>query len=102
MQSVAMSRSISSRWSEARRLGLRGIWRRREIGEDVVEVGSAERGGVAAVAADQRDVELKSLRAHGQGVVEIAGGVGKGGEDEDLSVWLAARLVVGFGEPSLR
>ena len=62
---------------------------RRECGEDagkvLAEVG--QRGLVAAGAGDKRRVQAELLlRPRGELTIEILGGVGKGGEDEELAV----------------
>ena len=67
-------------------LGARG-----KVGEDLVEVGLAERGVVATAAGDQRDVDAKVVVRPGwQRVEQVFGGVGKGGEHEHLLVRFAA------------
>jgi hypothetical protein len=69
---------------------------RSEVGEDVVEIGATEGGGVAAVAADEGGVDAEFGASPGAEVlVEVAGGVGKGGEDETLRLGLPSRLTVG-------
>ena len=71
---------------------------RREIGEDVVEGGSAKGGAVVAPAADQRDVDAKVFVGplHKR-FVKIDGRVGKGGEDENLFIWFAELVRGGLG-----
>ena len=59
-------------------------------GEDVVVIGAAQRGPVAAVADDQRHMNARFPARPGRDlVVQIAGGVGEGGEHQQLAVGTA-------------
>ena len=59
---------------------------RAEVGENLVVVRAAQRRGVAAVAADQRDMAAAAPHRGAQVGVEIARGVGERGEDQHLAV----------------
>jgi hypothetical protein len=64
-----------------------------EVGEDVVVVGATEGGGVAAIAANETAVDAEfGMRPVGEMLVEVARGVGKGGEDDDLAVGFAVAV----------
>ena len=78
------------------------LLRHLERGEKLVRIWSKARsakgGAVVAAAADQRDVDPEFfLGPLHKGVVEIAGRIGKGGEHEDLLVWLAELVRGGLG-----
>ena len=80
---------------------------RREVGEDVIEVGVPliARGLIGRAirprAGDERHVDAEFLpRPVGQVVVEVRRRVGKRREDEDLFVWFAVSVLRGLPDLS--
>jgi len=74
-----------------------GAWGK--VGENLVVSARAEGGASVAAAADEGQVDAEFLlRPVEQRFIEVGGGVGERGEDEDFPVRLAQFVGRGFGD----